>query len=435
MRGNIAGMTPAAASQAHPPSYYAATANPAPPRPSLAGDADCDVCVIGGGYTGLATALNLAERGHSVVLLEQARIGWGASGRNGGQIGTGQRVDQRTLERAHGRAAARVLWDLACEAVEEVRARVERHRIACDWKPGLLYVGHTPKAAREEQEYAEWLRRTYGYGTVRPVSRDELVRMLASGRYHGGALDSRGGHLHPLNYALGLADAAHAAGTRLHEGTTVTAVEGRGPVVVRTTGGTVRARAAVLGCNGYLGDLAPDVAPRIMPINNFIVATAPLPEPRALIRDDVAVADSRFVVRYFRLSADGRLLFGGGENYSNRFPTDIAAFVRPHLLEVFPQLAGTPLEFAWGGTLAITMTRMPHVARLGDGLYVAHGYSGHGVAIATLAGKLIAEAVDGRRDRFDAYARIAPPGFPGGRWLRQPLRVLGMLWYALRDRL
>ncbi|MCC7411639.1 MAG: FAD-binding oxidoreductase [Gammaproteobacteria bacterium] len=421
----------------HPRSWYAATALPQPRHVPLAGSTSCDVCVVGGGYTGLSAALHLRERGYDVVLLEQARIGWGASGRNGGQVVSGQRQDQQSLERRYGHARAQVLWALAQEAKALVRSRIARHDIACDPRPGILHVGHKPRHARAEQRYAQWLREHYDYEPIRAVTRDELATMLASPVYYGGSLDLGALHLHPLNYAHGLAAAAAAAGVRLHEHTRVDAVSGSAPVTVRTAVGELRAGAVVYACNGYLGALLPEVAGRIMPINNFIVATEPLGEARAraLIRDDVAVSDTRFVVNYFRLSADRRLLFGGGESYSSRLPADIAAYVRPHLRRVFPQLGDVRIDFAWGGTLAITRTRLPHFDRIDGNRYVAHGFSGQGVALGTLAGKLIAEAIAGDQERFDVFARVRPPFFPGGRWLRQPLLVLGMFYYAMRDRL
>lgn len=417
----------------YPASWYAATAAPLPPFPPLRGESRADVCVIGGGYTGLSAALHLAEAGLDVVLLEANRVGWGASGRNGGQVGSGQRQDQDWLERRFGRATARALWDLGEDAKALVRELIARHAIACDLAPGIVYAAHRPAYAPEYQAYAEKLARDYGYPEAEPLDRAAIAALVATDAYHGGYLDRGAAHLHPLNYALGLARAAAAAGVRIHE---ASRVETLAPAP-RTATGSVRAGFVVLATNGYLGELAPAVTARVMPINNFIVATEPLGPDRAaaLIRDNLAVADSRFVVNYFRLTPDHRLLFGGGESYGWRFPRDIEAVVRPRMEAIFPQLRGVPVTHAWGGTLAITVNRMPSFQRLAPNVISAAGFSGHGVALATIAGRAMAEAVRGTADRFDLMARLPQPRFPGGAALRHPLLVLAMSWYALRDRL
>ena len=421
----------------HPRSYYLASAQALPEHPPLRGGMRADVCIVGGGYTGLSALLHLAEHGYDTVLLEAGRVGCGASGRNGGQVGSGQRVDQSTLERRFGAAHAHRLWQLAEEAKATVKERIARHAIACDLKPGILTTAHKPGDA-------DWLRRNvahlgerYHYPHLRYVARDELATMLGTARYFGATLDHDGAHLHPLNYALGLARAATEAGGRIFERSRVVRIAEGSPRVVSTAAGEVEARYLVLAMNGYLGRLEPHLAGRIMPINNFMLATEPLGEARAraLIRDDVAVADTKFVVDYFRLSADRRLLFGGGESYADRFPADLGGLVRRHMLRVFPQLADVRIEYAWGGTLAITRNRLPHFARLAPEVLVAHGYSGHGVALATLAGKLIAEAIAGTAERFDVMAGLKVPGFPGGTLLRWPALLLGVAHYALRDRL
>jgi len=421
----------------HPDSYYAATANKLAPFPVLEGDADCDVCIIGGGFTGLSAALELAERGLRVVLLEAHRAGWGASGRNGGQAGSGQRRDQDWLERAAGREDARRLWDIAQQAKALLKERVARHAIACDLKPGILHVNHKRGLVVEDHAYVEKLRSEYGYEDIRAVSDAEAREMLGSTMYFGGSLDMGAAHLHPLNFALGLAEAARAAGARIFERSPAASFKAGDPAAVRTAQGSVRARFVILACNGYLDGLSLRIAARVMPINNFVIATEPLGDERArqIIREDVAVADSKFVINYFRLSADRRLLFGGGETYSYEFPEDIKAFVRPYMLRVYPQLADARIDYGWGGTLGITMSRMPCFARLGPNVLNASGYSGHGVALATLAGQILAEAVEGTFGRFDVMARIPARAFPGGTRLRFPLLVLAMLWYGLRDRL
>jgi gamma-glutamylputrescine oxidase len=421
----------------YPDSYYLATARGLKPRPRLRERVSANVCVIGGGYTGLSAALHLAERGYDVVLLEAHRVGWGAAGRNGGQVASGQRRDEAVLEARFGPEQAHRLWDLAEEAKQLVRERIAHHGIDCDLKPGQLITAAKPAHADQLRQRAGKLARDYHYPHARFVPATELPDMIGSGSFFGGLLDTGAMHLHPLNYALGLARACDAAGVRIFEHSRTLDYTLAEPASVRTDLGEVIARYIVLGCDGYLGRLEPRIAARNMPINNFMVATAPLGEARArsLIRDDVCVHDTRFVVNYFRLSADRRLLFGGGENYRTRFPADIAAFVRPHMLKVFPQLADVAIDHAWGGALGISRTRLPHIGRLPPNVFFAQGFSGHGISIATLAGELIAEAVAGTAERFDVMARLPAPAWPGGDLLRAPLLALGMLYYALRDRL
>ncbi len=421
----------------HIDSYYAATAIGLKDYAPLAGDVSCDVCVIGGGFTGLSSALHLAERGYDVKLIEAERISWGASGRNGGQLSTGQRKDVIELEKIVGREDAKLLWGLAEEAKATVRGRVASHKIACNLKSGVLNVAYKPQENAYFENYVEVLQERYDYLHARVVSRDEVAQMLGTKIYYGGELDNGAGHLHPLNYALGLARAAIDAGAQLFENSRakrIQKVPNGSDVYLKS--GKVHARYVVLACNGYLGRLEPRISGKIMPINNFILATEPLGEDRArsLIRDDVAVQDTKFVIDYYRLSADHRLLFGGGENYTSRFPADIKRFVRNYMLRVYPQLTDTRIDYAWGGTLAVTMNRLPTFGRLEGDVYYAQGYSGSGVALASMGGKLIAEAIAGTAERFDIFARIPQRKFPGGTLLRWPGLVLGMLYYALRDK-
>jgi gamma-glutamylputrescine oxidase len=421
----------------HVESYYAATANPYPACPPLTEALEADVCVIGGGYTGISSALHLAERGYRVVLLEAARIGWGASGRNGGELFNGQRRGQDVLEKWFGMETARRLWDLGLEAVSLVVDRVRRHGIACDLKPGIVTVAAKRGQAANQVRTAERLQKSYGYDRIRVLDREATERMIGTDRYHGGLLDEGCWHLHPLNLALGLADAALQAGAQLFEQSRVVSVRHGEIVEVNTAQGRVRARYAVLACNAYLGGIEPRIAGKALPINNYMLATEPFSDAarRALIAGDVAVCDTKFVVNYWRFSADGRLLFGGGENYTRNYPEDIRGFVRRFLLRIYPQLAGVRIDYGWGGTLAVTMRRLPHIGRLPPNVYFAQGYSGHGIGTANLAGKLIAEALAGSAGRFDVMARLPTHTFPGGTLLRYPLMVLGMLYYALLDRL
>lgn len=416
----------------YPPSWYAETTPPLPPFAPLDGDRRADICIVGGGYTGLSAALHLAEAGRDVVLVEAHRVGFGASGRNGGQVGSGQRLHQDALERMLGDGPATRLWHLAEDARTLVSDLIARHDIACDLRPGIVYAESTARGTREAHAYAEKLRSDYDYDLLEPLTRDELQAIVGAPCYRGGVLDWGGSHLNPLAYALGLARAAERAGATIHETTLVERVDA-GAVVV-TDRGRIIADRVILAANGYLGGLERHVAARVMPINNYMVATEPLGERAAsVLARDVAVADSRFVVNYFRLSPDGRLLFGGGESYGYRFPEDIRALVRKPLLKVFPQLSDVALTHAWGGTLAITRSRLPCLATPAPGIFSASGFSGHGVAMATLAGRVLAEAAQGDSADFETFARIPSRPFPGGGAFRAPLLALAMAWYALRD--
>ena len=419
----------------YPPSYYAATAADFPRQPPLRGDQGADVCIVGGGYTGLSAALHLAQAGLRVVLVEAHRVGFGASGRNGGQVGSGQRQEQDWLEATVGKDDAHRLWDLAQDAKTLVKELIDQHQMPVKFYPGIAHACRTESEVRHSHAYAEKLARDYGYDQVTPLTRSEMQALVPSPVYKGGDLDRGAGHLHPLNFAIGLAQAAHRAGATLHEGSEVTQITHGPKVVVKTAQGQVSCDHLILACNGYLGGLEPKVAAKVMPINNFIVATAPLgAEVTRVLRDPIAVADTKFVVNYWRLSEDNRLLFGGGESYGYRFPDVIKTVTKP-MLEVYPHLKGTRIDFAWGGTLAITMNRMPCFARIAPNVLSASGYSGHGVAMATLAGKLMALAVQGQAQGFDLMARLPQPSFPGGARLRWPLLVLAMTWFSLRDRI
>ena len=426
-------------------SYYLASAVGQRARPQLNGDREGDVCIVGAGYTGLSCALHLATRGLKVVVLEAQYAGFGASGRNGGQVIPGQRVDQDELERRYGDAHARALWDLAREANALVRDLIATHTIECDRTDGHIVAAVRDGHARELEQYVDHLSQRYAYTTAHYVPATEMPALVATRNYKGGLYDSSGFHLHPLNYALGLARAADDAGAAILEHSPAITIK-RGDKIQIETGsytysnavqGRVTAKFLVLAGNAYLGDLVPELSQKIMPISNYIAATEPLGAARAkaLIPSGAAVADTKFVLDYYRLSADGRLLFGGGETYGDRDVENAAEIVRPHILRVFPQLDDVKIDYAWGGRLAITMPRLPHIGRLAPNLYFAQGYSGQGVAIATLAGKLIAEAIVGQAGRFDVYERLNVPALPGGALLRKPLLKLALTWYALRDRL
>ncbi|MDZ4736980.1 MAG: FAD-binding oxidoreductase [Rhodospirillaceae bacterium] len=430
MQSNDARLRPEA------PSWYEASAIARPVTRPLEGDIEADVCIVGGGFTGLSTALNLAERGLKPVLIEAQRIGYGASGRNGGQINSGMRCGPTAMVEYFGADDAKRMWAMTEEAKAIVRERIQRHAIEAHWRPGTLYASLNKDYRREVDEAIETTRRHFNYDADRRVDRDEIRALLGSTIYEGGMIDMGAAHMHPLNYAIGLGHAAIAAGAVLHENTRATSIDEDGHGVA-TGRGRIRARHTIVACNGYLEKLVPQLAAKILPIRNYIIATEPLGEARAktINRDDLAVHDNKFVVDYYRMTHDHRLTFGGGEVYGRNDPADIKRFVRPHMLKVYPQLADVRIEHGWGGWLALTMNRLPHLGRLSRDLYFAQGYSGQGVALSGLYGKLIAEAIAGTAGRFDLFAGIGHHDLPGGPLLRQPLQILGMLWYSLRDRL
>ncbi|MCX5495927.1 FAD-binding oxidoreductase [Kaistia dalseonensis] len=423
--------------QPHAPSWYAATADQNLTFPPLDGDAKAHVAIIGGGFTGLSCALHLAEAGIDVVLIEAEKIGWGASGRNGGQLHTGQRRDQDWLERHLGRPAAHELWGLAEESKALVMSLIERHGIDAEWRPGLIEAVHKQRLVAEERHYVEKLNVDYGYSHAEWIERDRLPAMIGSDGYYGGRLDRTAGHLHPLKFAQGLARAAQKAGARIHEGTGAIRLDKGKATVIETGRGRITADIVVLAGNGLLDGIDEETETSAMPIKNYILTTEPIGagEPGGLIPGGEAVSDSRFVVYYWRPTPDGRILFGGGETYSRRDPADIVAFVRAHLLKIYPKLANARIDYGWGGTLAVTVNRLPFLRRLKTGVYAASGYSGQGVALAPFGGKVIAEAILGDPGKLDRFAALPCPRFPGGKLLRWPALVAGMSWYALRDRI
>ena len=420
----------------YPESWYAADATALPSFAPLRGETRADVCIVGGGYTGLSAALHLREMGYEVALLEAHRVGFGASGRNGGQLGSGQRMDQDGLEDLMGQDVAHQLWDLAQDAKVLVKSLIEKHSIECHLKPGIADFGFGKKDVTELQDHARKLQDNYGYSDIEPLSAEQAHVLCPSPAYKGGLMDHGAAHLQPLSFALGLAKAASNAGVQIFEMSHVHHINEGATDIVQTDQGRVKADHVILAGNGYLGNLNRKVAARVMPINNFIAATEPLGDATAqVLAQDIAVADTKFVVNYFRLSHDKRLLFGGGESYGYRFPSDIAAKVRKPMTEIFPHLRDVKIDYAWGGTLGITMKRMPYLARVAPNILSASGYSGHGVGNAVQAGKLMADAIHGQDTGFNTLATIPTPRFPGAGALRTPLLTLAMSWYALRDRL
>jgi gamma-glutamylputrescine oxidase len=416
-------------------SWYEASVTRPPPRPALAGDIDADVCVVGGGLAGVSTALHLAERGYRVVLLEAECIGFGASGRSGAQLLPGYASGQGVLDQQLGRADARRLWNFTLEGLDLVRERIARHHIDCDLVQGQMHVAIKERQRRELRQWQEELAGDYGYASTRFVERAEVEGLLATRRYCAGLFDSNSAHCHPLRYVLGLAAAAEAAGVRIFENSRVTALQRGARVVLRTARGSVRAQQAALCGNVGQRDFAPVLARKTMGIATYIVATQPLgPErARALIRNNMAVTDINWILDYFRLSSDHRLLFGGRVSYSGLDPLGTERATRLRMLNVFPQLADVPVEYAWGGFIDITMNRAPQFGRLDPNVYFLQGFSGHGMVLTGIAGKILAEAMAGQSECFDIYARLRHHDFPGGMALRRPMLVLAMLWFRLRD--
>ncbi|MEL7299051.1 MAG: FAD-binding oxidoreductase [Pseudomonadota bacterium] len=414
-----------------PASWYAATADIPAPRLALQGHAKADVAILGAGFTGLTCALELARKGVHVAVIEAHRAGFGASGRNGGQVGSGFNIDQQTLEKELGRDAARGLWDLSMEAKAMVRDFCAASAPEARFTPGVAHGAWKPSELRDILEEAEHLSQHYAFETE-SLQGDAFRDVVRSPVYKGGTIDRDAGHVHPLRYCLALAREAEAAGVTIYE---MSPVERIDRTTFHTPQGSLTADTLVLAGNGYMPLLEPGYAARICPINSFIAATEPLPNPSAVLSQDIAVADDRFVVNYFRLSEDGRLLFGGRENYGIGFPKDITTRLRQRMLHLFPQLAEARIDYVWGGTLGITLRRVPLVRELSPGLWAAGGFSGHGVALTAIAGRTLAEAIMGDRGRFETLARLPCPPFPGGARSRAPLLTLAMTWYSLRDRL
>lgn len=420
----------------HTTSYYAASANDKVERPVLQENLSADVVVIGAGYTGLSSALHLVEKGFNVVVLEGARIGYGASGRNGGQIVNSYSRDMDVLEQKYGVDTARTLGAMAFEGGDIIRERIAKYDIDCDLKQGGIFAAITPKQFDGLKEHkALWER--YGNDQLRLLDKNEISDEIGSERYSGGLLDMRSGHIHPLNLALGEARAIESLGGKIFEQSKVVKVEKGDKVKVHTEQGMVEANYVVVAGNAYLGDLIPELAAKSMPCGTQMVATEPLGEDlaKSLITNDYCVEDCNYLLDYFRLTGDNRLIYGGGVNYGGGDPADIKSFIGKKLVETFPQLKDVKLEFGWGGDFLLTMSRMPQFGRIGDNIYYMQGYSGHGVCSTHLAGKLLSEALTEQAERFDAFAQLPHLPFPGGHLLRVPFTAMGAWFYALRDRL
>jgi gamma-glutamylputrescine oxidase len=426
-------------SQLKQQSFYEASVQRPPPAAPLQDTVQADVVVVGGGFAGLSAALELAQTGLSVVLLEADRIGSGASGRNGGQAIVGYASGQAPFEQQLGAADAQRAWDLSLQAVDLIGRRIAAHGIECDWQAGYTCVADSPGKARAlRAEYEAHQRRGLSCSWAEGA---DVARFIDSPRYRAAFHEQRSGHLHPLKYALGLARAAQAAGVQVFEHSPVTALQRGATLVARTAQGQVRARLGVLAGNctlpGFGPGVAPELAPRTMPVGTYLIGTEPLAPAlcERLIPGNAAVCDNNFVLDYFRFSAERRLLFGGRVSYTTRTPRDLKGVMALRLAQVFPDLRHVPVPYVWGGFVDISMNRAPDFGRLGHNLYYLQGFSGHGVALTGLAGQLVAEAVAGQAGRFDLFARLQHRPFPGGALLRTPTLALGMLWYRLRDAL
>lgn len=420
----------------YPSSYYAFSATPAPERPALQDECTTDVCVIGAGFTGLSAALHLAEAGLKVIVLEAAKVGFGASGRNGGQIVNSYSRDIDVVEGSTDPAAARLIGEMAFEGGRIIRERIARYHIDCDLKDGGIFAAFTPKQMKHlEAQKQLWER--YGHSELELLDRPQVEAEVATRNYCGGMLDHSGGHIHPLNLALGQAAAIESLGGVIHEQSPVTAIERGASPLVRTAQGSVRCQFVIVAGNAYLGNLLPELAAKSMPCGSQVITTEPLGEERAraLIPHDRCIEDCNYLLDYYRLSADHRLIYGGGVIYGARDPADVEALVRPKMLKTFPQLQDVKIEFAWTGNFLLTLSRLPQVGRIGDNIYYSQGCSGHGVTYTHLAGKLLAETLRGQAERFDAFASLPHYPFPGGHRLRVPFTAIGAWYYQLRDQL
>jgi len=419
----------------YPPSYYAASATEHMVERSRLDDSiEADVCIVGAGFTGLYTALRLAEAGKRVVILESARVGWGASGRNGGQAILGFSCDMTPLESQLGFEEALKIWNLMRESATEIRQRIAQYNIDCDWREGHLWTSILPRREKILRQWQQEAAAKWSHDTLCFIPKNELSEWVGTDRYSAGLYDPTAGHLHPLKYVLGLAAAAERAGVQIYEQSAVVRYQQHGNRVNIETGkGKVTADALVLAANVYLGDLDTTLSRRIIPVGTFMVATEPLGErAQSLIPSGVCVTDNQFILDYFRLSADGRLLFGGGCTYLGGTPRDIPSAMRPSLERVFPQLRGVEIEFGWGGMIDCTVRRTPDFGRRGNVLW-AQGFSGHGVLPTCVAGRVLAEALLGDDTHLRSFMRISNTPFPGGKLFAAPIEAAGKLWYRLRD--
>ncbi|MFR0690190.1 NAD(P)/FAD-dependent oxidoreductase [Enterobacterales bacterium AE_CKDN230030158-1A_HGKHYDSX7] len=420
----------------YPSSYYAASANPVPARPELQGEVETDVCVIGAGYTGLSTALFLLESGFKVTVLEAAKVGFGASGRNGGQIVNSYSRDIDVIERSVGAKQAKLLGDMAFEGGRIIRERIAKYNIQCDLKDGGVFAALSAKQMGHlESQKKLWER--FGHTQLELMDAKRIREVVGTDSYVGGMLDMSGGHIHPLNLALGEAAAVESLGGVIHEQSPAVKIDRGANPVVHTPKGRVKAKFIVVAGNAYLGGLVPELASKSMPCGTQVITTEPLSADlaKSLLPTDYCVEDCNYLLDYYRLTGDNRLIFGGGVVYGARDPSNIEAIIRPKMLKVFPQLKDVKIDFAWTGNFLLTLSRLPQVGRIGDNIYYSQGCSGHGVTYTHLAGKLLAEVLRGQAERFDAFATLPHYPFPGGRMFQVPFSAIGAWYYTMRDKL
>ena len=428
---------PADKTISHTGSYYAATANPSPARPMLTGDVECDICVVGAGFAGISTALHLAEKGMKVVVLEAAKVGFGASGRNGGQIINGYSRDYDTIKSRYGQDTATATLNMSFEGGNIIRERIEKYNIKCDLKPGSFFSAFTD-AQMKDLEHGKKIWEGAGHTGLEMFDKSRMPEVVDTNLYTGGMLDNWGGHIHPLNLVLGQAAALELHGGSIYEQSRVISIDkdSHRPVV-KTAQGQVTAHFVVVCGNAYLGDAVPELTKRIMSVSSQIVATEPLGEDLAkkMLPAGYCIEDCNYLLDYYRITADHRLLFGGGVVYTGHTPDDIEKRLWPHVLKTFPALEGKKVDYAWSGNFALTLTRMPHVGRLNSKVYFIQGDSGHGVTTTHLLGRLVAEAIGHQAGRFDVWAKMKNYPFPGGRMFRVPMTMMGAWYYGLREKL
>ncbi len=423
------------AAPSHTTSYYAASANDKNIRPALEEQINADICVIGAGYTGLSTALHLAESGFKVVVLEGSRIGFGASGRNGGQIVHSYSRDIDFIEKHYGKKTGTEMGKMAFEGGKIIRNFISKYNIQCDLKEGGIFAACNNKQLQEmESKKALW--EAHGHTQLEMLTADSIQNHVGSKRYTGGLLDKSGGHFHPLNLVLGEAAALESLGGVIYEDSKVTRVEEGSKVKVHTAKGCVTADFVVVAGNAYLGDLIPKLEQKAMPCGTQVITTAPLSkaQQKDLLPQDNCVEDCNYLLDYFRLSGDGRLIYGGGVTYGAREPDKIESLIVPNMLKTFPQLKGVKVDYAWTGNFLLTLMRLPQFGRIGSNIYYAQGYSGHGITSSHLAGKVLSDAIQGQAERFDIFASLPQYPFPGGRTFRIPYTAMGAWYYTMRDK-
>lgn len=420
----------------HAATYYAASARDKRVRPKLDGQHTADICIIGAGFTGISAALELSEKGYAVIVLEGDRVGFGASGRNGGQIVNGYSRDLETIAKRYGQEKADRLGEMSLEGGRIIRERVAKYGIECDLVDGGFFAAFTDKQVKEMADVrANWMK--HGHDGLEMVSKAEVAKYAKTDRYVGGMIDRHGGHIHPLDLVLGEAAAAESLGAKIFENSKVVHLDTGPQPFVCTEGGIVRAKHILVCGNAYMAGIAPKVTEKMMPVSSQVMATEPLDAEliEELLPSNYCVEDANYVLDYYRRTADNRLLYGGGIGYGGQDPSNLTGVIRPNMLKTFPQLKDVKIDYAWSGNFALTLTRIPHMGKLSDTVYFSHGDSGHGVTTTHLLGKILGEAVHGQMSRFDVWSSLQAYPFPGGRMFRVPFTALGAWYYGMRDRL